>query len=346
MSNLRIDELPATVNPSAQHVFPAMRDGLAVKLTVDQVKTLIMAAVVDAAPATLDTLNELAAALGDDPDFGASTAAALANRVRVDAAQGLTDAQKRQARANILADTLPGHIWGLTTGNNAADPTNDIDVALGYAADVSNEVRLVLPAAMTKRLDAPWAAGSGNGGLDTGSIADGTYFSHLIGKADGTTDVLLSASPTAPTMPSGYTFRRRIGSFIRSGGVIRPFYQIGDRFLYKTEIVDRTSTAAADTALTMSVPTGIVVWPIFRQSQRQATTGQAVTFFADGVAGALKRPVVATTLVDHFAVAPVDGLFVTNTSAQLAIQVSFSGGSLSSNSTETQGYIDRRGRDA
>ena len=345
MSNLRIDQLPSVLDASPLHIIPAMKDGLAVKLTVDQLKTLIVAAIVGGAPATLDVLDELAAALGDDPNFGASTANALANRVRVDVGQGLLESQKRQARANILADTLPGHIWGLEATASAGAPSS-ISVSLGYAADPSTQVRLVLPALMSKRLDAPWAPGSGNGGLDTGVVADGTYFTHLIGKADGTTDLLLSASPTAPVLPVGYVDRRRINSFIRKDGAIRPFYQMGDRFLYKTEIVDRTGTTAADTALNMSVPAGIVVWPIFRQSQRQSGVGQAVTFFADGVAGALKRPVVATTLADHFAVAPVDGLFATNTSAQLAILVAISGGSLSSNSTETQGYIDRRGRNS
>lgn len=41
-----------------------------------------VAAVVDTAPGTLDTLNELAAALGDDPNFAATIAAALAIRGR------------------------------------------------------------------------------------------------------------------------------------------------------------------------------------------------------------------------------------------------------------------------
>lgn len=53
-------------------------------------------------PAALDTLDELAAALGDDANFAASTTTALANRVRVDtAAQGLDATQKASARTNI-----------------------------------------------------------------------------------------------------------------------------------------------------------------------------------------------------------------------------------------------------
>jgi hypothetical protein len=46
--------------------------------TLAQVIAAAIAGVVDSAPGTLDTLNELAAALGDDPNFAATTAAALA----------------------------------------------------------------------------------------------------------------------------------------------------------------------------------------------------------------------------------------------------------------------------
>lgn len=42
-------------------------------------------AVVDAAPGTLDTLNELAAALGDDPNFAATLTSSLAGKQNLDA---------------------------------------------------------------------------------------------------------------------------------------------------------------------------------------------------------------------------------------------------------------------
>lgn len=58
-------------------------------------------ALVDVAPAALDTLNELAAALGDDPNFAATMTTALALRLRVDAAQAFTTIQKDQGKANL-----------------------------------------------------------------------------------------------------------------------------------------------------------------------------------------------------------------------------------------------------
>lgn len=67
----------------------------------DQISAAI-AALVGSAPAALDTLQELAAALQDE-SFETSVNAALAARVRYDAAQALTEPQKAQARENIGA---------------------------------------------------------------------------------------------------------------------------------------------------------------------------------------------------------------------------------------------------
>jgi len=57
--------------------------------------------VVDTAPAALDTLNELAAALGDDANFSATIAGQMSERVRFDAAQTKTTGEQAQACANI-----------------------------------------------------------------------------------------------------------------------------------------------------------------------------------------------------------------------------------------------------
>ena len=63
-----------------------------------------IASLVDSAPGTLNTLNELAAALGDDASFSTTTSTALGNRVRIDTdSQGLTSTQKSNARTNIDA---------------------------------------------------------------------------------------------------------------------------------------------------------------------------------------------------------------------------------------------------
>lgn len=60
-----------------------------------------VANLVASAPATLDTLNELATALGNDANYAATTSTALGNRLRFDAAQTLTGTQQTQGQANL-----------------------------------------------------------------------------------------------------------------------------------------------------------------------------------------------------------------------------------------------------
>jgi phage-related tail fiber protein len=73
--------------------------------TASFVKTAI-ANLVSSAPTTLETLNEIASALGDDPNFSATITAALGFRLRIDAAQGLTSGQQAQGRSNLGLATV------------------------------------------------------------------------------------------------------------------------------------------------------------------------------------------------------------------------------------------------
>tara|TARA_B100000614_G_scaffold115323_1_gene103605 strand:- start:633 stop:5474 length:4842 start_codon:yes stop_codon:yes gene_type:complete len=58
--------------------------------------------VIDNAPTALDTLNELAAALGDDANFSTTITTALGNRLQFDQYQALTSAQVTQVLNNLL----------------------------------------------------------------------------------------------------------------------------------------------------------------------------------------------------------------------------------------------------
>ncbi|KAF0108513.1 MAG: hypothetical protein FD163_2529 [Hyphomonadaceae bacterium] len=73
---------------------------------IDTQITAALAALTSGAPGALDTLDELALALGDDANFAATITTALSNRVRFDAAQALTAPQKVQANTNIGAVSL------------------------------------------------------------------------------------------------------------------------------------------------------------------------------------------------------------------------------------------------
>lgn len=65
-----------------------------------------IAALVNSSPGALDTLDELAAALGDDANFASTVTAALAARLRFDAAQALSAGEKTQARTNLGLGSL------------------------------------------------------------------------------------------------------------------------------------------------------------------------------------------------------------------------------------------------
>ena len=58
-------------------------------------------ALTNGAAATLDTLSELASALGNDANFASTITTALGYRLRFDAVQTLTTEQKTQACANL-----------------------------------------------------------------------------------------------------------------------------------------------------------------------------------------------------------------------------------------------------
>ena len=69
--------------------------------TIEAAKVAVKDDLTNGAAAALDTLNELAAALGNDPSFAATIATELGNRLRFDAAQVLTTPQKLQACTNL-----------------------------------------------------------------------------------------------------------------------------------------------------------------------------------------------------------------------------------------------------
>lgn len=240
---------------------------------------------------------------------------------------------------------LRGHIWGLTLANNASDATNDIDIAAGEAADETVGAVLRLDAALTKRLDAAWAVGSGNGGLDTGSIANGTYHVFLIkNSTSGVVDALFSASATAPTMPSGYDRKRRLGSIIRASSAILLFRQDGDQFMLATRVAAWTGTTRAFAALTLTaVPTGLRVRPLFWLHMPQTAAYVEGMAVADGNYGSAATYIVShgqyTSTGADMNNASLDWIH-TNTSAQVGLYAAGAG----TKTLFVHGWIDLRGR--
>jgi len=83
----------------------AVDSTIATKTYADSAAASAAAAIVDSSPATLDTLNELAAALGDDPNFATTVTTALGNKL--DAA-GFSSAFSGQLAGKSTTDVAEG----------------------------------------------------------------------------------------------------------------------------------------------------------------------------------------------------------------------------------------------
>lgn len=267
-----------------------------------------------------------------------------------------TDTSRAVVPANLYFPT--GHLYGLTLSNNVSDATNDIDIAAGTARDGSDSYNMILASALTKRLDASWAVGSGNGGLDTGSIANTTYHVWLIKRSDtGVVDALFSTSASSPTMPTNYDIKRRIGSIVRTGAAIKAFRQIGDFFQWTVTVVDvdATNPGTGSVTRTLTVPTGITVQAHIAVGAYNATNNfgayvgpltETAAAVPTSTTAALVTPgfdVVTSSAVTRWATTVKT--VMTNTSGQVFSRQDVSGAS-DRLSIVTRGYEDTRGRAA
>jgi len=123
---------------------------------------------------------------------------------------------------NALVSALGGDVRGLLP-TNAADADNDLTFSAGAALDPTLVYGGILAAAITKRADATWAAGTNAGGLAAGVTFD-TDTMHsflLIDSSDPTNadviydddDAATNALADAAVIAAGFTHARRIASF-------------------------------------------------------------------------------------------------------------------------------------
>ena len=92
-------------------------------------QSTIVAAITDSAPATLDTLNELAAALGDDANFATTTTNSLAAKAPL-AAPTFTGTVTLPATTSIgdVSATEIGYVNGVTSSIQTQITDNRIDI--------------------------------------------------------------------------------------------------------------------------------------------------------------------------------------------------------------------------
>lgn len=142
-----------------------------------------------------------------------------------------------------------GAIHGLTLSPAVGNPTTRMTASIGLTRDSTNTAGGILGAPMTKRLDQPWAAGDGNGGLLSGVLTNGATV-HCFAIINPTTGAMeapcFDLSPTAPALvasgaaAAGFTKFRRLGSIPleASSTALRQFTQDGDYFEYLVRSAD------------------------------------------------------------------------------------------------------------
>lgn len=158
---------------------------------------------------------------------------------------------------------LRGYMNGLELVYNSATV---IGFNAGVATSDDNTVMMTLASSYTKTMGS-WAVGSTNGCLDTGGVGNAWYYFFLIERTDtGVTDILASLSPTAPTMPTNYTKKRRIGAQIcdGSGHFSNTWKQTGGRVTWDVPLSNRTGTLGATTAISQSLATPAAIVTVAR----------------------------------------------------------------------------------
>jgi hypothetical protein len=268
----------------------------------------------------------------------------LTNGTNADATQVMANFNALLSCINSNASPAPrSYLSGLalsTTGGSAS-----FAVAPGVATSDDTTTSMKLAQAYAKTT-ASWAVGSGNGGLDAGSIANNTWYHvFLIERTDtGVVDVLISSSPMSPALPTGYTKQRRVGSIKTDGsGHWVAFAQTGDEFVWasnQTEVSAATITGTSLLTQNLSwVPPGVRTIAHFGGFYVPTAAGNAFSIFSPDVTSSGSYLVTASST-------SAGGWFQAHVLTDLAPSVKY----IQSASPGTWGllvigYTDRRGRD-
>lgn len=98
---------------------------------------------------------------------------------------------------NDFASGMRGHIAGMNLSNDATTPNSVIDISTGSCTSDDATTMIAFASAITKSIASTWSLGSGNGGLDTGSVLASTWYHvYAIERVDtGVCDALISQAP-------------------------------------------------------------------------------------------------------------------------------------------------------
>lgn len=177
------------------------------------------------------------------------------------------------------------------TISSGTDADHDIDFSAGNFQFDDGSGQAV-SSALTKSIDSTWAEGNNQGGLDTGSVANDTtyYMLAIYNPTSQTADFLFSTSVDSPTMPSGYTKKKRIAALRTDGSAnIRPgkYYFNPDgsyRFQYNSNITDvnvTSITTGSRTLYPLTVPPSFIAVFTFKGFTNTNSVGTKTIYITD-----------------------------------------------------------------
>lgn len=221
-------------------------------------------ALIGGAPDALNAINELAAAIGNDPNFAVSVS---------------------QQVADVKA-LVPDHFIGFVPAY-----AGTLSITIGAGAGIFGGKKHVLVAPVSRQLSAVF--GTGTGFLDTGVVqASKTYFIYAIRNiSSGATDFVASLSATegGVAVPTGWEILSgsRIGIILTtSSGVIFEFGQSGnDLYMASIGVFGTTVDLMPASLVTLPMcPVGISVEAFLALDCSVSTSSDAVAYFAPAIA--------------------------------------------------------------
>jgi hypothetical protein len=163
---------------------------------------------------------------------------------------------------SLITTAAKAYRYGLGLQNTLASPNDSMDFLAGECVDDTGKFLMAIGSTFTKSLASTFVAGSGNGGLDAGSLSPNTTYHGFVirKKSDGSIDGLWSTSATSPAMPTGWTAKRRVGACVTDGsGHILPCFWRGRRVYFKDVQVpiENVQISGAGAQYTLSGPAGV-----------------------------------------------------------------------------------------
>ncbi len=167
----------------------------------------------------------------------------------------------------------------LIVENNSGTPNSQLDISADEV-EVSDGTVILNLQSVSETVD---ITVSGAGGLDTGTEASDTWYAVYViyNPTSAGVSSLLSTSFTSPTLPSGYTFYRRVGEILNdSGGDFKEIRQNGNHFFYINKTgIDSVSInyGTSQNFVTLLVPPipGIIAKVTARPSQPNNAANRA-----------------------------------------------------------------------